>query len=98
MIFSSPESEFRLDNELTIAKLTFLQSEHPSSLVIFSQDIVEESFDYPHQGPLLSTRRSMDDDLGPLFDKEYKPGPIFEEEAPSVCLIKLEVNLGYKLF
>ncbi|KAF3591068.1 hypothetical protein DY000_02022027 [Brassica cretica] len=67
----------------TIAELTFFQPEHLSSLRLFSQDFEEEPFDYPHQGPLLSTRRPMDDDLCPIFDEEDDHldsdlGPMFD--------------------
>ncbi|KAF3490212.1 hypothetical protein F2Q69_00055218 [Brassica cretica] len=90
----SRQPDFMLDKEQTIAELTFLQPEHPSSLVLFSQYFEENPFDYPHQGPLLDTRRPLDDDLGPIFDEEdellatgasERPldddlGPIFDEE------------------
>ncbi|KAF3494117.1 hypothetical protein DY000_02053459 [Brassica cretica] len=50
---------------------------------IFDEE--EEPFDYPHQGPLLVTKRHLDDDLGPIFDEEDDHldddlGPIFDEE------------------
>uniref|UniRef100_A0A0D3D8X2 Uncharacterized protein n=1 Tax=Brassica oleracea var. oleracea TaxID=109376 RepID=A0A0D3D8X2_BRAOL len=59
-----PEPDFMFDKEQTIAELTFLQPERPSSLVLFSQHFEEKPFDYPHQGPLLDTRRPLDDGLG----------------------------------
>ncbi|KAF3541503.1 hypothetical protein F2Q69_00023119 [Brassica cretica] len=90
---SSPESEVMFDNEKINAELTFLQPEHPSSLSLFSQDFVEEPFDYQHQGPLLGTRRPID--LGPIFDEENEPGPIFDETAPSITSIIMESRLCF---
>uniref|UniRef100_A0A0D3CQI5 Fe2OG dioxygenase domain-containing protein n=1 Tax=Brassica oleracea var. oleracea TaxID=109376 RepID=A0A0D3CQI5_BRAOL len=58
----SPKSDFMFDDEETNG-LTCFEPEHPSSLVLFSQDFKEEPFDYSHQGLLLGTRRPMDDDL-----------------------------------
>ena len=56
-------------------------------------DDEEESFDYPHPGPLLVARRPLDDTPGPIFDEEddrfnddqgltfdEDSGPIFDEE------------------
>ena len=90
---SSPESEVMFDNEKINAELTFLQPEHPSSLSLFSQDFVEEPFDNQHQGPLLGTRRPID--LGPIFDEENEPGPIFDETAPSITSIIMESRLCF---
>ncbi|KAF2601892.1 hypothetical protein F2Q70_00027222 [Brassica cretica] len=58
-------------------------------------DFEEEQFNYPQQGPLLDTRRPMDDDLGPIFDEENKVGPILEEEAPSITSINMENHLCF---
>ncbi|KAF2543332.1 hypothetical protein F2Q68_00030698 [Brassica cretica] len=96
----SRESDLMFNNEQTIAKLTFLQPEHPSSLILFSHDFEEETFDYPHQGPLLGTRRPMDDDLCPIFDEEDDHlgdnlGPIFDEEAPRITSIIMENQLCF---
>ena len=46
---------------------------------IFDEE--EDSFDYPHQGPLLVARRSMDEDLGPIFEEHSDTdlGPAFDE-------------------
>ncbi|KAF3575488.1 hypothetical protein DY000_02032098 [Brassica cretica] len=86
------------DDEET-SGLTCFEPEHPSSLVLFSQDFEEESFDYSHRGPPLGTRRPMDDDLGPIFDEEDEPGPTFEAkhqaEAPSVTSIIMENQLCF---
>ncbi|KAF2566205.1 hypothetical protein F2Q68_00024935 [Brassica cretica] len=60
--------------------LTCFEPEHPSSLVLFSQDFEEEPFDYSHQGLLLGTRRPMDDDQGPIFDEEDEPGPTLKRK------------------
>ena len=49
-----PESDFMLDDEETNG-LTCFELEHPSSLILSSQDLEEEPFNYPHQGPLLDT-------------------------------------------
>ncbi|KAF2601270.1 hypothetical protein F2Q70_00027959 [Brassica cretica] len=93
------EPDFMFDKEQTIAELTFLQSEHPSSLVLFSQDFEEKPFDYPHQGPLLGTRRPMDVDLYPIFDEEDdhldELGPTFDEKAPSMTSIIMENRLCF---
>ncbi|KAF2552036.1 hypothetical protein F2Q68_00033910 [Brassica cretica] len=91
---SSPKSDFMFDDEETNG-LTCFEPEHPSSLVQFSQDFEEEPFDYSHQGPLLGTRRPMDDDLGPIFDEEDEAGPTFEVEAPSVTSIIMENQLCF---
>uniref|UniRef100_A0A0D3BKF2 Uncharacterized protein n=1 Tax=Brassica oleracea var. oleracea TaxID=109376 RepID=A0A0D3BKF2_BRAOL len=87
------------DKEQTIAELTFLQPENPSSLVLFSQDFEEKPFDYPHQGLLFGTRRPMDVDLYPIFDEEYDPldelGPTFDEKALSITPIIMENRLCF---
>uniref|UniRef100_A0A0D3BGT1 Uncharacterized protein n=1 Tax=Brassica oleracea var. oleracea TaxID=109376 RepID=A0A0D3BGT1_BRAOL len=75
--------------------LTCFEQEHPSSRVLVSQDFEEEPFDYPHQGPLLDTRRPMDEDLGPIFDEEDELGQIFNEEAPSLTSINMENHLCF---
>ncbi|WZZ60971.1 hypothetical protein YC2023_061078 [Brassica napus] len=90
----SPKSDFMFDDEETNG-LTCFEPEHPSSLVLFSQDFKEEPFDYSHQGLLLGTRRPMDDDLGPIFDEEGEPGPTFEAEAPSITSIIMENQLCF---
>ncbi|KAF2593624.1 hypothetical protein F2Q70_00044208 [Brassica cretica] len=90
----SPKSDFMFDDEETNG-LTCFEPEHPSSLVLFSQDFEEEPFDYSHQGPLLGTRKPMDDDVGPIFDEEDEPGPTFEAEAPSVTSIIMENQLCF---
>ena len=38
-----PEPDFMFDKEQTIAELTFMQLEHPSSLVLFSHDFEEKA-------------------------------------------------------
>uniref|UniRef100_A0A0D3DAT1 Uncharacterized protein n=1 Tax=Brassica oleracea var. oleracea TaxID=109376 RepID=A0A0D3DAT1_BRAOL len=83
------------DVKQTIAELTFLQAGHPSSLVLFSQDFEEKSFDYPHQRPLLDTRRPLDDGLGLIFDEEEELGPTFDEKAPSMTSINMENHLCF---
>ena len=98
----SHEPDFMFNNEQTIAELTFFQPEHLSSLRLFSQDFEEEPFDYPHQGPLLSTRRPMDNDLCPIFDEEDDHldsdlGPMFDEKAPSITSIIMENQLCFDL-
>uniref|UniRef100_A0A0D3CEN4 Uncharacterized protein n=1 Tax=Brassica oleracea var. oleracea TaxID=109376 RepID=A0A0D3CEN4_BRAOL len=85
-----PEPDFMFDKEQTIAEQSFLQPEHPSSLVLFSQDFEENPFDYPHQGPLLDTRRPLDDGLGRIFDEEDELGPTFDEKIPSITSINME--------
>ncbi|WZZ72834.1 hypothetical protein YC2023_084204 [Brassica napus] len=90
----SPKSDFMFDDEETNG-LTCFEPEHPSSLVLFSQDFKEEPFDYSHQGLLLGTRRPMNDDLGPIFDEEGEPGPTFEAEAPSITSIIMENQLCF---
>ncbi|WZZ66351.1 hypothetical protein YC2023_077721 [Brassica napus] len=90
----SPKSDFMFDDEETNG-LTCFEPEHPSSLVLFSQDFKEEPFDYSHQGLLLGTRRPMDDDLGPIFDEEGEPCPTFEAEAPSITSIIMENQLCF---
>ncbi|KAF3607121.1 hypothetical protein DY000_02046500 [Brassica cretica] len=89
------ETNFMSDKEQTIAELTFLQPEHPSSLVLFSHDFEEKPFDYPHQGPLLDTRRPLDDGLGPIFDEEDELDPTFDEKAPSMTSINMENHLCF---
>ncbi|KAF3567746.1 hypothetical protein DY000_02016927 [Brassica cretica] len=49
----SPKSDFMFVDEETNG-LTCLKPEHPSSLVLFSQDFEEKPFDYSHQGPLMA--------------------------------------------
>uniref|UniRef100_A0A0D3D3R7 Uncharacterized protein n=1 Tax=Brassica oleracea var. oleracea TaxID=109376 RepID=A0A0D3D3R7_BRAOL len=90
-----PEHDFMFDKEQTIAELTFLQPEHPSSIVLFSKDFEEKPFDYPHQGPLLDTRRPLDDGLGPIFDDEDELGPTFDEKAPRMTSINMENHLCF---
>uniref|UniRef100_A0A0D3AT82 Uncharacterized protein n=1 Tax=Brassica oleracea var. oleracea TaxID=109376 RepID=A0A0D3AT82_BRAOL len=58
-------------------------------------DFEEKSFDYPHQGPLLDTRRPLDDGLGPIFDEEDELGPTFVEKAPSMTSINMENHLCF---
>uniref|UniRef100_A0A0D3BU80 Uncharacterized protein n=1 Tax=Brassica oleracea var. oleracea TaxID=109376 RepID=A0A0D3BU80_BRAOL len=87
--------DFMFDKEQTIAELTFLQPEHPSSLVLFSQDFEEKPFDYPHQGPLLDTMKPLDDGLGPIFNEEDELGPTFDEKAPSMTSINMENHLCF---
>ncbi|KAF3562905.1 hypothetical protein DY000_02012657 [Brassica cretica] len=91
-----PEPDFIFDKEQTIAELTFLQLVHPISLVLFSQDFEEKPFDYPHQGPLLDTRRPLDDGLGPIFDEEDELGPTFDEKVPSMTSINMENHLCFE--
>uniref|UniRef100_A0A0D3AXK5 Uncharacterized protein n=1 Tax=Brassica oleracea var. oleracea TaxID=109376 RepID=A0A0D3AXK5_BRAOL len=83
------------DKEQTIAELTFLQPEHLNSLVLFSQDFEEKPFDYPYQGPLLDTRRPLDNGLGPIFDEEDELVPTFYEKAPSITSINMENHLCF---
>uniref|UniRef100_A0A0D3AXK6 Uncharacterized protein n=1 Tax=Brassica oleracea var. oleracea TaxID=109376 RepID=A0A0D3AXK6_BRAOL len=92
---SFPEADFMFDKEQTIAELTFLQPEHPSSLVLFSQDFEEKPFNYPYQGPLLDTRRPLDNGLGPIFGEEVELGPTFDEKAPSITSINMENHLCF---
>uniref|UniRef100_A0A0D3EBB7 Uncharacterized protein n=1 Tax=Brassica oleracea var. oleracea TaxID=109376 RepID=A0A0D3EBB7_BRAOL len=93
------EPDFMFDKEQTISELIFLQPEHPSSLVLFSQDFEEKPLDYPHQGLLLSTRRPMDVDLYPIFDEEDdhldELGPTFDEKALSITPIIMENQLCF---
>lgn len=46
---------------------------------IFDEE--EESFDYPHQGPLLVARRSISKGIGPIFDEHSDTDldPAFDE-------------------
>ncbi|KAF2552684.1 hypothetical protein F2Q68_00033744 [Brassica cretica] len=90
----SAKSDFMFDDEETNG-LTGFEPEHPSSVVLVSQDFEEEQFNYPQQGPLLDTRRPMDDDLGPIFDEENELGPILEEKAPSITSINMENHLCF---
>nr|VDD35417.1 unnamed protein product [Brassica oleracea] len=90
----SAKSNFMFDDEETNG-LTSFEPEHPSSVVLVSQDFEEEQFNYPQQGPLLDTRRPMDDDLGPIFDEENELGPILEEKAPSITSINMENHLCF---
>ncbi|KAF3593931.1 hypothetical protein DY000_02022395 [Brassica cretica] len=96
---TSKEPDFMFDKEQTFAKLTFLQPEHLSSPVIFSQDFEERPLDYPHQGPLLGTRRPMDVDLYPIFYEEDdhldEIGPTFDEKALSITPIIMENRLCF---
>ncbi|KAF3484479.1 hypothetical protein F2Q69_00052649 [Brassica cretica] len=89
------EPDFMFDKEQTIAELTFLQPEHPSSIVLFSQDFEEKPFDYPYQGPLLDTRRPLENGLGPIFDEEDELGPTFDEKAASMISINMENHLCF---
>ncbi|KAF3553340.1 hypothetical protein F2Q69_00013078 [Brassica cretica] len=90
-----PEPDFMFDKEQTTAELTFLQLEHPSSHVLFSQDFEEKPFDYPHQGPLLDTRIPLDDGVGPIFDEEDELVPTFDEKAPNMTSINMENHLCF---
>ncbi|KAF2550161.1 hypothetical protein F2Q68_00033909 [Brassica cretica] len=58
-------------------------------------DFDEKPFDYPHQGPLLDTRRPLDDGLGPIFDEKDKLGPTFDEKTPSMTSINMENHLCF---
>ncbi|WZZ63647.1 hypothetical protein YC2023_075017 [Brassica napus] len=82
------EPDFMFDKEQTIAELTFF-------------DFEEKPFDYPHQGPLLDTRRPMDVDLYPIFDEEDdyldELRPTFDEKAPSMTSIIMENRLCFEL-
>ena len=89
------ESEFMNDNKHTIVKLTVLQPEHPSSLVLSQQVFEEEPLEYLHQGTRLDTRKPMDEDLVPIFDEEDEPGPVFDEEAKSITSIVMESHLCF---
>ncbi|WZZ46970.1 hypothetical protein YC2023_043229 [Brassica napus] len=60
-----------------------------------NDDFEEKSFDYPHQGPLLDTRRPLDDGLGPIFDEVDELGPTFDEKAPSMTSINMENHLCF---
>ncbi|KAF2590837.1 hypothetical protein F2Q70_00038089 [Brassica cretica] len=92
-----PCLEFKLilDNEQTIVELTVLQPEHPSSLVLSPQVFEEEPLNYPHQRPRLDTIKPLDEDLGPIFDKEDEPGPVFDEEATNITSIAMESHLCF---
>uniref|UniRef100_A0A0D3CEH5 Uncharacterized protein n=1 Tax=Brassica oleracea var. oleracea TaxID=109376 RepID=A0A0D3CEH5_BRAOL len=72
-----------------------LQPKHLSSLVLSPQVFEEEPLYYPHQGPHLDTRKPLDEDLGPIFDKEDEPGPVFDEEATSITSIVMESHLCF---
>ncbi|KAG5397950.1 hypothetical protein IGI04_019764 [Brassica rapa subsp. trilocularis] len=91
----SLETEFNLDNEQAIVELTVLQPELPSSLVLSPQVFEEEPLDFPHQCPCLDTRICLDDDLGPIFDEEDEPCPVFDEEATSITSIAMENYLCF---
>ena len=91
----SLKNEFNLDNEQAIVKLTVLQPELPSSLVLSPQVFEEEPLDFPHQCPCLDTRICLDDYLGPIFDEEDEPGPVFDEEATSITSIVMESHLCF---
>ncbi|KAF2587207.1 hypothetical protein F2Q70_00036380 [Brassica cretica] len=75
--------------------LTCFEPEHPSSIVLVSQDFEEKPFDYPHQGPFLGIRIPLDDDPGSIFDEEDEFGPIFDEEAPRKTSINMEKHLCF---
>ncbi|WZZ64890.1 hypothetical protein YC2023_076260 [Brassica napus] len=89
----SPKSDLMFYDEETNG-LTCFEPEHLSSLVLFSQRILRKSHSTT-QGPLLGTRRPIDDDLGPIFDEEDEPGPTIEAEAPSVTSIIMENQLCF---
>ncbi|KAF2577672.1 hypothetical protein F2Q68_00004065 [Brassica cretica] len=93
--FPSSESERMIDNEQAIGELTVLQPEHPSSLVLSPQVFEEEPLDYPHQGPRLDSRKPLDEDLGPIFDEEDEPGPVFDAETTSITSIVMESHLCF---
>uniref|UniRef100_M4FD15 Uncharacterized protein n=1 Tax=Brassica campestris TaxID=3711 RepID=M4FD15_BRACM len=63
------------------------------------EDFEEKPFDYPHQEPLLGTKRPMDVDLYPIFDEENdhldELGPIVDEEAPNLTSINMENHLCF---
>ncbi|KAL0650272.1 hypothetical protein Bca4012_092963 [Brassica carinata] len=77
------EDQEAKDIELELSTV-YVRAESKDDLgPIFDEE--EEPFVYPHQGPLLVTKRHLDDDLGPIFDEEDDPfdddlGPIFDEE------------------
>uniref|UniRef100_A0A0D3D4Q9 Uncharacterized protein n=1 Tax=Brassica oleracea var. oleracea TaxID=109376 RepID=A0A0D3D4Q9_BRAOL len=89
VVFSS--REFRLPEKLEMANLL---SDEPMTNSIMPK---EKPFDYPHQGPLLDTRRPLDDDLGPIFDEEHELGTTFDEKAPSMTSINMENHLCFDL-
>ncbi|WZZ44259.1 hypothetical protein YC2023_040518 [Brassica napus] len=93
--FPSSEYERIIDNEQPIGELTVLQPEHPSSLVLSPQVFEEEPLDYPHQGPRLDSRKPLDEDLGPIFDEEDEPGPVFDAETTSIISIVMESHLCF---
>uniref|UniRef100_A0A0D3BKE4 Uncharacterized protein n=1 Tax=Brassica oleracea var. oleracea TaxID=109376 RepID=A0A0D3BKE4_BRAOL len=61
-----PELDFMFNKEQTITELTFLQPEHPSSLVLFSQDFEEKKA--PSITPII-----MENNL--CFDRGTTPTP-----------------------
>ncbi|WZY99889.1 hypothetical protein YC2023_072218 [Brassica napus] len=76
-------------------KLTVLQPEHPSSLVLSQQVFEEEPLDIPHQCPCLDTWISLDEVPEPIFDVEDKPDPVFDEEATSIISTFMESHLCF---
>ncbi|KAF2546431.1 hypothetical protein F2Q70_00020685 [Brassica cretica] len=69
--------------------------EYDEELIESLMDFEEKPFDYPHQGPLLDTRRPLDDGLGPIFDEEDELDPTFDEKAPSMTSINMENHLCF---
>ncbi|KAF2593908.1 hypothetical protein F2Q70_00043788 [Brassica cretica] len=47
------------------------------------------------KGPRLDTRNPLDEDLGPIFDEEDEPDPVFDEEATSITSIIMESHLCF---
>ena len=90
----SPKYDCVFDDEETNG-LTCFEPEHPSSIVLVSQDFEEGPLDYPQQGPFLGTIIPLDDDPGPFFDEEDELGPVFDEEAPSITSINMENHLCF---
>ncbi|KAG5384241.1 hypothetical protein IGI04_035711 [Brassica rapa subsp. trilocularis] len=94
-IFDEYEEEL-IENLMSCEeKLTVLQSEHPSSLVLSPQVFEEEPLDYPHQRPRFDTRKPLDEDLGLIFDEEDEPDPVFDEEATSITSIVMKSHVCF---
>ncbi|KAG5393534.1 hypothetical protein IGI04_023497 [Brassica rapa subsp. trilocularis] len=93
--FSDSSPIFDETDEELIEKLTVLQPEHPSSLVLSQQVFEEEPLDIPHQCPCLDTWISLDEVPEPIFDVEDEPDPVFDEEATSIISTFMESHLCF---
>ncbi|CAG7885561.1 unnamed protein product [Brassica rapa] len=60
------------------------------------EDFEEKPFDYPHQEPLLGTKRPMDVDLYPIFDEKMITWTNLVSPSDDATMVEPEANLEKK--